>query len=352
MKLLDISSYCLLSIFHDWLAVSQVCVMNSAFCNKTERSLLIHLLHVKEAHPTSTHGANIGITIYSTLRNGKSRMDVIYLREVEALKQWSIFDRYHKENRLEKVCCMDRDTSITQLLFPKAKISVNLEEEKFVMWADVSATDCCFIVSRNFAYKKIMCRTNSPEPYTGFLASYIEKDQESFIGSYLNGKRHGYGRFREHVSFLYSNFNKYDGMWVDGKKEGYGIERSYDNSHFRGEWLNDMKNGHGVMIYSYGNVYEGEWKEDIKSGRGKMKYAHTQVSHNGEKSRMIGYSVYEGKWADDDRHGFGTMKYLSGDRYVGLWEDDLKCGLGEYFWADGRKWKGEFEKDAPKVEHC
>lgn len=85
----------------------------------------------------------------------------------------------------------------------------------------------------------------------------------------------------------YSNGDKYEGSWVNGKKHGFGIYIYSDKSKYEGEWANDMRNGKGTYESMEGDRYVGEWVNDKKEGKGnflkitkKKVFINTQLAIN------------------------------------------------------------------------
>jgi hypothetical protein len=47
------------------------------------------------------------------------------------------------------------------------------------------------------------------------------KDETTYSGQWIQGKRHGKGR----ITYDSSEMSYYDGEWIENKKEGFGIEQ-------------------------------------------------------------------------------------------------------------------------------
>ena len=57
------------------------------------------------------------------------------------------------------------------------------------------------------------------------------------------------------------NGDMYTGSWMAGKREGYGtFITAADHSIYMGEWKDDMKNGKGLLQLN-GESREGNWKD-------------------------------------------------------------------------------------------
>lgn len=70
----------------------------------------------------------------------------------------------------------------------------------------------------------------------------IYSDGSYYVGSQLNGHRHGTGKF------VFSDASFYEGQWMMGKMEGIGI-LYYSNGEkaYVGEWRENKLEGKGIL---------------------------------------------------------------------------------------------------------
>ncbi|KAK2864487.1 hypothetical protein Q7C36_003641 [Tachysurus vachellii] len=101
-----------------------------------------------------------------------------------------------------------------------------------------------------------------------------------YTGSWVNGKRDGFGKC------FYSSSAQYEGEWVQNIRSGWGWMQLENGDVYEGEWLRDKPHGHGALLLSNGNRYEGGIKDGKKHGHGRFFY----------KDRC---QVYEGFWVHD-----------------------------------------------------
>ena len=96
------------------------------------------------------------------------------------------------------------------------------------------------------------------------------KPNESYVGSYSQGKRHGKGIYTG------EDGDKYDGEWKDNKLHGKGIYTWASGDKYDGEYKDGKKHGLGKLtlvkggngIASYGN--DGEWQGDTYVVQGEF----------------------------------------------------------------------------------
>lgn len=152
-----------------------------------------------------------------------------------------------------------------------------------------------------------------------------------YIGSVLNGLRHGKGE-------LTMGELKYVGEFFDGMKHGFGtITYGPNGGSYEGYFKEGKKNGKGIRKFPGGNIYKGDYKNDERQGEGVMYWVNT-----GEK--------YKGFWDKNKRKGFGMYNWEGVDRpfanrFVGFWEDDLKEGIGIWLYGNGNYFCGSWKAD-------
>jgi len=88
----------------------------------------------------------------------------------------------------------------------------------------------------------------------------------TFIGEFIHGKRHGYGRLQ-----LHPNRGSYSGEYVNDRKHGLGTLMLKDGSCYHGLFQNGKMEGHGTLRdVRNGTVYIGEWKGGKRHGKGTL----------------------------------------------------------------------------------
>ncbi|XP_062999552.1 radial spoke head 10 homolog B2-like [Elgaria multicarinata webbii] len=192
--------------------------------------------------------------------------------------------------------------------------------------------------------------------------SYTWPDGSVYEGEVKNGIRHGFGVYKcgtHPVSYV--------GQWVEGKRHGKG--RIYYNREgscwYEGDFVNNVKNGWGIRRYKSGNMYEGQWERDMRHGEGRMRWLTTNQEYTGKWVNGIqhGYGThtwylkripgsqyplrneYVGDFVYGDRHGRGKFFFANGASYEGEWVYNKKHGMGKLVFKNGRVYKGEFIDD-------
>ena len=126
--------------------------------------------------------------------------------------------------------------------------------------------------------------------------------------------------------YRYSNGNTYIGEYLNGKKHGKGKEIYYDGSVYEGDFKNGEKTGKGKFEDYEGNIYEGNFFNGYKHSIGKITFA------NGD--------VLEGLWMYDK---------IEGNAY--FTSKDGKCYLDKYIEGQliERKEQGFFNSFLKKI---
>ncbi|EFC38617.1 predicted protein [Naegleria gruberi] len=195
----------------------------------------------------------------------------------------------------------------------------------------------------------------------------------TYDGSWVNGKKSGYGRIE------YPDGSVYTGELLDDNRHGQGYYFTPNYTHV-GDWEKDKKNGQAIIEYTSlgdkyegnfvdnfpdgkgtftfrdGSVYCGEFEKGCRHGEGTLTYGDGVTKYEGEwaKDKQTGKAiitylegVYEGEVVDGKRQGHGTFTYANGDIYDGEWVNDQKQGKGIYFFeglSSGVKYRGEWFK--------
>ncbi|XP_060548844.1 radial spoke head 10 homolog B2-like [Pantherophis guttatus] len=192
--------------------------------------------------------------------------------------------------------------------------------------------------------------------------TYKWPDGSMYEGEVKYGIRHGFGMYKcgtYPVSYI--------GQWVEGKRHGKGTiyYNEAGSSWYEGDFVNNVKSGWGVRRYKSGNIYEGQWERDLRHGEGRMRWLtsnqeytgmwvngiqHGQGTHTWYLKRIAGSQYplrneYVGDFVNGDRHGHGKFFFASGAMYDGEWVLNKKHGTGKLVFKNGRVYEGEFNYD-------
>ena len=85
-----------------------------------------------------------------------------------------------------------------------------------------------------------------------------------YEGEFLEGKKHGEGRYRTPEYEYTGNFN-------NNQFDSAGFLEYRNGDKYQGTFENGKKNGKGVYTWRDGSYYEGYFKHDMKNGQGLYK---------------------------------------------------------------------------------
>ncbi len=156
----------------------------------------------------------------------------------------------------------------------------------------------------------------------------------SYCGESLLGKRSGLGFMKTNrVEYLADKYEKvYVGSWLNGMRHGYGIYTS-ELGRYVGEFFEDEMHGE-CLEYSTkdGNKCSGTFRHNVMHGYGKKTKGNSKWS-------------YKGEWANDQRHGKGTFTSACGTEvYVGDFLFNSMKGEGILTTANKDTFTGMFRK--------
>lgn len=135
--------------------------------------------------------------------------------------------------------------------------------------------------------------------YIGNFIYYHINLEETYQGTFKNGKRDGYGEIIDS-----ENIVRYSGQWKNDKRDGYG-EQIYTGGKYKGYWKNNEHDGYGIFYdISYDNLdnkvyekdYSGYWKNGKKEGEGIEFLDNETIMYEGEfknDKRYKGIEYYE-----------------------------------------------------------
>ncbi|GFR71341.1 radial spoke head 1 homolog [Elysia marginata] len=165
------------------------------------------------------------------------------------------------------------------------------------------------------------------------IGKAILPNKDTYEGSYMYGKRDGYGVYRFMAKAARNA--RYQGEYYQAKKQGMGKFIYPDGSRYEGQWVNDLKDGTGKYYYTNGDVYEGEWSKGLRHGKGRYTYANDKT-------------YYEGSWRKGKWEGFGEFHFCN-YKYVGRFRDNKMYGYGKFVFDTCCELHGQYfldDKDA------
>lgn len=121
-----------------------------------------------------------------------------------------------------------------------------------------------------------------PKMYITYKGEWMDNQMHG-KGEFTNGDKHFVGNFcrgkRTKGKETLPNGIFYDGEWNDNEQyHGKGIYVGTEET-FIGSWKNGQKHGRGVMKFLNGNSFCGEWKDDEPYDIGIATYANGQMRH-------------------------------------------------------------------------
>ena len=95
---------------------------------------------------------------------------------------------------------------------------------------------------------------------------------------------------------------EYDGSWLENKKHGYGRLKWLDGSReYAGEFRNDERHGKGTYTWEFGTKsYRGFWRNGVKDGVGYVRDEFDFVEKKG-----LWYCGKLVKWLPHDKEDEG-----------------------------------------------
>ena len=131
-----------------------------------------------------------------------------------------------------------------------------------------------------------------------------KNNKTTYIGDFLNSKRHGKGE-------LYSNDFHYKGDFYDNKFEGKGKIEIYKEGEYEGDFKDNLFEGKGMLKWKDGRYYFGELS------KGKMNGYGEETDKDG--------NIYKGNFVDGVKEGHGQFISLEGKIF------DVEFRNGKFF---------------------
>ena len=158
-----------------------------------------------------------------------------------------------------------------------------------------------------------------------YFGKYIFHNKDFYIGSFKENKFYGYGKL------IYTNSREvYQGQFLNGKKHGIGRYFYKNGDIYEGYWEDDMRSGYGFIKYFNGDWYEGMFVKDIRHGIGIY-------------FEQKGFEYYLGEWKEDNKEGLASI-YNQNWYYEGTVKNGIKVGYGNFFY-ENNIYGGEFKNN-------
>jgi len=140
-----------------------------------------------------------------------------------------------------------------------------------------------------------------------------------YVGDFVEGEFHGYGRLEVPISFNAKEV--YVGDWVMGIREGRGKHWNGEGNLYIGRWRNNKRHGHGSYFINLPSWEENRhtefWlRENTENYTGDFVNDHYQGQG---VYRWPNGARYEGGFFASDKHGPGTFYYETGTARQQLW---------------------------------
>ena len=79
---------------------------------------------------------------------------------------------------------------------------------------------------------------------------------------------------RSQGTLIYPNGERYEGSWVYGKRHGFGIFTcAADGYRYEGEWYQGRRHGTGTIYLPNGDAFSGSFKEGRSAGPVEYRFA-------------------------------------------------------------------------------
>lgn len=85
----------------------------------------------------------------------------------------------------------------------------------------------------------------------------------TYTGSFLNGLKHGNGKWKKKNDQEGIKSNCYEGEYALDKKNGEGIFEWESGNAYKGTYVDDERHGYGEMYWTDGSIYKGFWEHGV-----------------------------------------------------------------------------------------
>lgn len=160
-------------------------------------------------------------------------------------------------------------------------------------------------------------------------------------------------KFTGHVSCTYFTGEKYDGAWVNGQKHGHGRYEIPGEAIYTGDFLFSKMEGQAEITYADGRFYRGSVRDGKREGFGTLTCAAGEYTGEFKEGWADGKGKftcpngtwYEGDFKQGKPHGHGIIVYATSAVYDGEWVNGEMHGFGRYLSPDAILFEGQFEKN-------
>ena len=150
----------------------------------------------------------------------------------------------------------------------------------------------------------------------------IKKNGDIYEGKFVNGQLNGKGIYKNN-----NNKTTYIGDFLNSKRHGKGEFYSND-FHYKGDFYDNKFEGKGkIEIYKEGE-YEGDFKDNLFEGKGMLKWKDGRF--------------YIGELSKGKMNGYGEETNTDGSIYKGNFVDGVKEGHGQFISPEGKTFDVEF----------
>jgi len=174
-----------------------------------------------------------------------------------------------------------------------------------------------------------------------------------YIGSFMEGRKHGIGRY------TFKAGNVYQGEWRDNRMHGQGEMQFYTGDRYVGQWFADRFHGEGNYLFSDGSTYEGGFFEGKRHGKGMLsttaerfhgQWTYGQKDGTGIDTLMFAdhMEIYEGPFVQGKYQGEGKWSFIKDGAVTTSYEGNFTLGIrtGEGAYKIGeRTLRGTWEDD-------
>ncbi|CAD7941794.1 unnamed protein product [Amoebophrya sp. A120] len=200
-----------------------------------------------------------------------------------------------------------------------------------------------------------------------------------YEGPFRNSQIQGHGTCR------WIDGRWYDGDFVEGYRTGDGLFFAADgNCRYKGSWLKGKRHGYGVMVYAKDSEFHpslpklkprksssssttqldpqpstasgGPAPEDLQTPAPKKKDEVDSEQYDKAFDCAEYQSWYIGQWEGGLKHGKGMQQWRKGVVYDGYWAEGYMKGSGSMTWKeDGRvneSYTGQWSSNLPDGEGC
>ncbi|MYM64780.1 protein kinase [Pseudomaricurvus sp. HS19] len=110
---------------------------------------------------------------------------------------------------------------------------------------------------------------------------------------------------------------------------GNGVS-TYSDGVYRGQWMNGKRHGEGRFDWNNGQSYDGDWRADVRTGQGFYQWTNGDSYiggfDNGNRQGRGIYtwgdgSSYTGGWKQSKRHGSGVYTRTNGSKVEQQWQN-------------------------------